>query len=68
VILPSRIILDIQRSGRQQAITVEDVDVALAAVNPGEVIDLNLDEIFEAYVIGKPDIGTQPTAPLERVA
>ena len=49
--------LDVQRVGRQVAVVVEDAAKALQAVAGAEpeVIDLNLDEIFEAYVVGRPD-------------
>jgi ABC-2 type transport system ATP-binding protein len=64
-------ILDITRSGRQATVVVEDISAArpiLAAAGiRAQEIDLNLDEIFEAYVIGRkeaPDV--QPD--LERVA
>jgi len=47
--------LDVQRAGRQVAVVVEDIDEARRALDgrTPEVVDLNLDEIFEAYVIGK---------------
>ena len=49
--------LDVQRAGRQVAVVVEDIDNALRTLDghTPEVVDLNLDEIFEAYVIGRPD-------------
>ncbi len=51
--------LDVKRHGKQVAVVVESVGDALAAiartgVEP-EVVDLNLDEVFEAYVIGRKD-------------
>lgn len=47
--------LDVQRAGRQVAVVVEDIDEAKRSLNGStpEVVDLNLDEIFEAYVVGK---------------
>lgn len=68
-------LLDLARAGRQAAAVVEDVNAALplvaAAGVPYEVVDLNLDEIFEAYVIGrrpKEDAHGPGPAHLERVA
>jgi ABC-2 type transport system ATP-binding protein len=69
-------ILDIRQGQRELAVVVEDVARALptlqsAGITP-QIIDLNLDEIFEAYVIGKRDVrGEQnhdPQPDLERVA
>ena len=60
-------VLDVRRSGQQVAVVVENIEAATKALGaPGsgggvqappqcEVVDLNLDEIFEAYVIGKKD-------------
>ena len=64
-------LLDITRSGRQVAAVVEDASEAIAALRgeqvPFDEIDLNLDEIFEAYVIGRKEpANAEP--PLERVA
>lgn len=64
-------LLDITRGGRQIAAIVEDADTALAILQregvAAEEIDLNLDEIFEAYVIGRKEpANAEPT--LERVA
>lgn len=65
-------LLDVSRSDRQATAVVENIDAALAAARtwgvPFDVVDLNLDEIFEAYVIGRRK--EQPDAPasLERVA
>jgi ABC-2 type transport system ATP-binding protein len=65
-------LLDISRAGQQATAVVEDIDAALPVVRSADaivqVIDLNLDEIFEAYVIGRRK--EQPNAPtsLERVA
>jgi hypothetical protein len=42
-------VLDVRREGRQVGVVVEDVG---RVVGP-EVVELNLDEIFEAYVVGK---------------
>ncbi|HEY2588128.1 MAG TPA: ABC transporter ATP-binding protein [Tepidisphaeraceae bacterium] len=68
-------LLDLAQAGRQAAAVVEDVDAALPLVAgagvPYEVVDLNLDEIFEAYVIGrrgKEDNHGHGPAHLERVA
>jgi ABC-2 type transport system ATP-binding protein len=64
-------LLDLSRSGRQAIAVVDDIAAALAALQKAgtqvDVIDLNLDEIFEAYVIGRKEPGhVEP--PLERVA
>ncbi|HEY8748013.1 MAG TPA: ABC transporter ATP-binding protein [Tepidisphaeraceae bacterium] len=64
-------LLDINRSGRQISIVVEDAQPAIAALQreqiPFDEIALNLDEIFEAYVIGRKEpANAEP--PLERVA
>ena len=61
-------LLDFASSGRQATAVVSDID-AVRPILASEVeeIDLNLDEIFEAYVIGrKEDQHAQPD--LERVA
>jgi ABC-2 type transport system ATP-binding protein len=65
-------ILDISRNGRQMAVVVENI----AAVRPilqaanlvAAEIDLNLDEIFEAYVIGRKKEVQDVQPDLERVA
>jgi ABC-2 type transport system ATP-binding protein len=64
-------ILDITRSGREIAVVVEDAAAASAQLQREGIvareIDLNLDEIFEAYVIGRKEPGhAEPS--LERVA
>ena len=65
-------VLDVRHSARQVAVVVEDAAAAGAALRAGgfepEVVDLNLDEIFEAYVVGQREDshGAQPV--LERVA
>ncbi len=63
-------ILDISRSGRQIAVVVEDIDAARAgfAGVAVEQVDLNLDEIFEAYVIGHRKEQADASASVERVA
>jgi ABC-2 type transport system ATP-binding protein len=64
-------LLDISRSGRQVTAVVEDVGAATTVLRreqiPFDEVDLNLDEIFEAYVIGRKEpANAEP--PLERVA
>ncbi len=64
-------LLDVARSGRQVTAVVSDVAAArpvLAAAGVAfDEVDLNLDEIFEAFVIGRREVsGAQP--PLERMA
>ena len=68
--------LDVKRRGNQVAVVVEDVGRAVVEVERTaatyDVIDLNLDEIFEAYVIGKREAGKEDghvaSPGLERVA
>jgi ABC-2 type transport system ATP-binding protein len=66
-------ILDLATAGRQVTAVVEDIDRARPALAAAEFqiseIELNLDEIFEAYVIGRTKEDTQDAQPdLERVA
>ncbi len=66
-------VLDMSRSHRQIALVVEDVAAArefLAKAGvAGQELDLNLDEIFEAYVIDRRKEGKEHAEPaLERVA
>jgi ABC-2 type transport system ATP-binding protein len=63
-------LLDVSRGGRQVAVVVEDGQAATEALRregiTADEIDLNLDEIFEAYVIGRKEpANAEP--PLERV-
>jgi len=64
-------VLDFSRLGRQATVVVEDIAAArpiLAAANvTAQEIELNLDEIFEAYVIGRKE-GADAEPALERVA
>jgi len=52
-------VLDVQRDNRHVAVVVENAGEAIASVRKRgvetRVVDLNLDEIFEAYVIGRKD-------------
>ncbi len=64
--------LDVERRGQRVAVVVENAAKAIsnlrtAHIQP-EIVDLNLDEIFEAYVIGKHDEQNSPQPDLERVA
>jgi ABC-2 type transport system ATP-binding protein len=65
-------ILDMGRNGRQATAVVEDIAAARPALESAgvavEEIDLNLDEIFEAYVIGQRKEGSSAEPDLERVA
>ncbi len=65
-------VLDINITGRQATAVVEDIIPARAALAAAGVaaqeIDLNLDEIFEAYVIGRRKEGKDVEPHLERVA
>jgi len=64
--------LDVERRGGQVSVVVENAEAVLtraraAGIQP-EVIDLNLDEIFEAYVIGRPHGQNDSKTTVERVA
>jgi ABC-2 type transport system ATP-binding protein len=65
-------VLDFSRSGRQASVVVEEISAARPVLATAGIvaqeIELNLDEIFEAYVIGrrKEEPDAKPT--LERVA
>jgi ABC-2 type transport system ATP-binding protein len=65
-------LLDFAVAERQATAVVEDIDAALPVARISgasiEVIDLNLDEIFEAYVIGRRKEQANAPAHLERVA
>ena len=65
-------VLDIQKRGGQTAVTVEDPQEALSAAEAAgvypEVVNLNLDEIFEAYVIRSNGRENVAKTDLERVA
>ena len=69
-------VLDVKRRKYQVAVVVEDVERALPLVRERveavEIVDLNLDEIFEAYVIGNRNPGKEDghvaKPGLERVA
>jgi len=64
-------VLDVARSGRQVSVVVQDVVAAretLAGNGAVQEVDLNLDEIFEAYVIGRRKEGLGAKPDLERVA
>jgi ABC-2 type transport system ATP-binding protein len=64
-------LLDLSRSGRQISAVVQEVAAARAVLQRAGVVaaevDLNLDEIFEAYVIGRKEAPHAATS-LERVA
>lgn len=63
--------LDVKPNGRHTAVVVEDVSKAQQKLGDvkHEVVDLNLDEIFEAYVIGRNNDGANhENAAVERVA
>jgi ABC-2 type transport system ATP-binding protein len=65
-------VLDVKRHDKRVAVVVESVQGALAAAAKAgvapEIVGLNLDEIFEAYVIGKRDEQSTSQSALERVA
>jgi ABC-2 type transport system ATP-binding protein len=58
--LPGLKVLDVAAVGDRIAITVDEAPKAIAALHQigvePEIVDLNLDEIFEAFVIGRPEI------------
>jgi ABC-2 type transport system ATP-binding protein len=64
-------LLDLSHNGRQTLAVVDDIVAARAALRiagiPAQEVDLNLDEIFEAYVIGRKE-AAHAESHLERVA
>ncbi len=58
--LPGLTVLDVATDGERTALTVDDAQRAIAALHQigiePEIVDLNLDEIFEAFVIGRPEV------------
>jgi ABC-2 type transport system ATP-binding protein len=58
--LPGLKVLDVATDGERTALTVDDAQRAIAALHQigiePEIVDLNLDEIFEAFVIGRPEV------------
>ncbi len=63
--------LDVKTDNKRVVVTVEDVETALLAVPRGvvdQIVDMNLDEIFEAYVMGRRDEEHDTKPVLERVA
>jgi len=58
--LPALKLLDVATMGERTAVTVDDAPSAIAALHrtgiEPEIVDLNLDEIFEAFVIGRPEL------------
>ncbi|NOY42322.1 MAG: ABC transporter ATP-binding protein [Planctomycetes bacterium] len=69
-VLDGKSILDKRPNGQEMAIVVEGAEAAIAKFQSEgvehRVIDLNLDEIFEAYVVGQGD--EESTAAAEPVA
>ena len=65
-------LLDLSRNGRQAIAVVKNIEAARPALSSAGIIaqeiDLNLDEIFEAFVIGKPKESPHAQPSLERVA
>ena len=57
-------LLDVEHRGDETAAVVDNAPVALAALEaagePHRTLDLNLDEIFEAYVTGRTAEGAEP--------
>jgi hypothetical protein len=62
-------VLDLEHSASDVAIVVDNVSSALAVLGEWEiepqVVDLNLDEIFEAFVIGRRSEKVESTVPVE---
>ena len=58
--LPPVKLLDVAQTGDRMALTVDEAPEAIAALRrvgiEPQVVDLNLDEIFEAFVIGRPNL------------
>lgn len=65
--LPPVTVLDVNRDGDRTAVTVDGAPDAIAAMRRSgvepQIVDLNLDEIFEAFVIGRPEFPTGVSAP-----
>jgi ABC-2 type transport system ATP-binding protein len=67
-------VLDVQNVGRRLGVVVEDIQAALdplagLSASVPEVLDMNLDEIFEAYVAGRPEPPKdQPSPDIAKVA
>jgi len=65
-------LLDVDRKGDRVAYVVENAEGAIGLLRdrnvPHEVVDLNLDEIFEAYIIGRKEVSHVPEPALEGVA
>jgi ABC-2 type transport system ATP-binding protein len=63
-------VLDVRNDDRRLAVVVRDIEHARVML--GDAIEeeraLNLNEIFEAYVAGRKEIGNDPVAVVERVA
>jgi ABC-2 type transport system ATP-binding protein len=63
--LPGLTVLDVATDGERTALTVDDAQRAIAALHQigiePEIVDLNLDEIFEAFVIGRPEVAAGRT-------
>jgi ABC-2 type transport system ATP-binding protein len=58
--LPGLTVLDVATDGERTALTVDNAQQAIATLHgigiEPEIVDLNLDEIFEAFVIGRPEV------------
>ena len=65
-------LLDIQQAGESVAATVENAAAIAALLQreglPHRVVDLNLDEIFAAYVAGTPNSNAKPSEPAPELA
>ncbi|QDT67189.1 putative ABC transporter ATP-binding protein YxlF [Planctomycetes bacterium MalM25] len=65
-------VLDIRPDGDELAVTQTAADLAADALAregvPFNVVELNLDEIFEAYVAGQPELPREQPAPAEETA
>ena len=63
-------VLDVRPDGERVAVVVADAAAARSVLRGVAVkeTELNLDEIFEAYVAGRKEVGHGPRADVERVA
>lgn len=65
-------LLDLQMTGDEAAVTVENASAITALLQreglPHRVVDLNLDEIFAAYVAGKHDGDSHSSEPTRELA
>ena len=71
-LIPPERLLDVQRHGERIAVTLDEAEPWIRDLRAGgidaDVQDLSLDEIFEAFVIGRPENWPRPSTPAEPAA